>query len=289
MSKSEQKLAEEFEKFIEERKYLQNVSSRTIEWYRESFKWLNNPIPTKDDLKSLVVRMRTKGLKPTSCNNRIRAINAYLHWASGADENKKCGVGCTHLAVQRLKEEKRVLPTFSLDDVKKIIAWKPKAKLFCERRLYVLMLTLADTGCRIDELLSLKWTDVDFENLLITVNGKGAKQRVIPFSFELRKQLFKFKHEFKLVFPTRDGGKLGRRDVLRDVKRICRKLGVNPPERTLHSFRHTFAINYLRRGGSVFHLQKSLGHASLDQTREYANLLTDDLQAVHPKISLLAA
>jgi integrase/recombinase XerD len=53
--------------------------------------------------------------------------------------------------------------------------------------------------------------------------------------------------------------------------------------------RHTFAINYLRKGGSVFHLQKVLGHSSLDMTRRYANLMTADLQEMHQRVSLLAA
>lgn len=75
---------------------------------------------------------------------------------------------------------------------------------------------------------------------------------------------------------------------MRDVKLLCKKLGFAPPRRTLHAFRHTFAVNYLRRGGSVFHLQKVLGHSSLDMTRRYANLVTADLQAVHERVSLLS-
>jgi integrase/recombinase XerD len=217
--------------------------------------------------------MREKGLKPSSCNNRIRAVNAYLQWLE------------SELRIPKLKEEQRVLPTFSVEDIGKLAAWKPKH--YCERRLHTIMLTLADTGTRIDEVLSLKWTDVDYDNLLLTVTGKGSKQRKIPFSFELRKHLLRFKHEHQLVFPTRQGKKLGRRDVLRDVKRACRKLGVRAPERTLHAFRHTFAVNYLRRGGSVFHLQKCLGHSSLDMTRRYANLMTEDLQKIHQQVSLL--
>ena len=71
--------------------------------------------------------------------------------------------------------------------------------------------------------------------------------------------------------------------MARDVKLHCKKLGFEPPARTLHAFRHTFAVNYLRRGESVFHLQKVLGHSSLDMTRRYANLMTEDLQAVHQK------
>ena len=75
--------------------------------------------------------------------------------------------------------------------------------------------------------------------------------------------------------------------MLRDVKLLCRRLGFAPPARTLHAFRHTFAVNYLRRGGSVFHLQKVLGHSTLEMTRRYANLVTADLQAVHERVSLL--
>jgi integrase/recombinase XerD len=68
-----------------------------------------------------------------------------------------------------------------------------------------------------------------------------------------------------------------------------RSVGFDAPERTLHAFRHTFAINYLRKGGSVFHLQKVLGHSSLEMTRRYVNLITEDLQVIHQRVSLLAA
>lgn len=110
-------------------------------------------------------------------------------------------------------------------------------------------------------------------------------------SLELRKRLFLWQRKSEkkagLVFGTRGGTKQGRRNVLRDVKALCQEIGFEPPERTLHSFRHTFASNYLRNGGSVFHLQKCLGHSSLEMTRPYANLTTSDLQAVHEGLSLL--
>jgi len=82
---------------------------------------------------------------------------------------------------------------------------------------------------------------------------------------------------------------LGRCICLRDVKRLCVRLGFDPPRRTLHAFRHTFSVNYLRKGDLVFHLQKCLGHSSLEMSRRYANLMTEDLQAIHQEISLLAA
>jgi integrase/recombinase XerD len=150
-----------------------------------------------------------------------------------------------------------------------------------------------DTGARISEALALRVSEIDFENLLIKLDGKGRKQRIVPFSFELRKALYRHCKEFdrkpdSLLFANRTGTTLARRNVLRDVKVFCRNLGFEPPVRTLHSFRHTFAVNYLRRGGSVFHLQKVLGHSTLEMTRRYANLVTADLQAVHERVSLLS-
>jgi integrase/recombinase XerD len=67
-----------------------------------------------------------------------------------------------------------------------------------------------------------------------------------------------------LLFGTRDGRKLARNNMLRDVKRLCTRLGFNRPRRTVHATRHAFSTEYLRRGGSPFHLQKTLGQTSLE-------------------------
>lgn len=135
--------------------------------------------------------------------------------------------------------------------------------------------------------------EIDPDNLLVTPDGKGRKQRMVPFSFELRKAIFRYYREKtltpdSLLFASRTGTAVTRRNALREVKRLCKRLGFEPPARTLHSFRHTFAVNYLRKGGSVFHLQKVLGHSTLEMTRRYANLMTEDLQAVHERVSLLS-
>jgi integrase/recombinase XerD len=235
--------------------------------------------------------MREKGLKATGCNSAIRAINTYVHWVNAGPE-VKCGPSCKHPKIAQLKEPQLVLPTFSEQQVRQLVAWRPNGQ--CERRLHLLVLFLLDTGCRISEALGLRVSEVDFDNLLVTLDGKGRKQRVVPFSFELRKAMFRYCKESsrtadQLLFSNQAHKSLGRRNVLRDVKLLCRKLGFTPPSRTVHAFRHTFAVNYLRRGGSVFHLQKVLGHSTLEMTRRYANLVTQDLQAVHERVSLLSS
>jgi integrase/recombinase XerD len=280
-----------FAAFVQQRRYLENVSPSTVSWYTHAFKWLPSESPSQEELKDTVMRMRTKGLKETGCNAAIRAINAYLHWNSGSE--RKCAAGRQDLHISQLKEPQNILPTLTAEQITRLVNWRPKAKNFYQRRLHLLTLLLLDTGCRITEALTLRVRDVDMENLLITLDGKGRKQRVVPFSFALRKALHRFITEFNrkpdsLLFATRQDTRVGRMTVLRGVKLLCESLGFNPPERTLHAFRHTFAVNYLRRGGSVFHLQKVLGHSTLEMTRRYANLVTADLQAVHERVSLLA-
>jgi integrase/recombinase XerD len=268
-----------FEQFIRERQYIQNVTPATVTWYRNSLKWLASENPSQQELTDAVLQMREKGRRASGCNCTLRAINSYLRW-SGSE-----------LKVPRLKEPQLILPTFTDEQVKRIVAWKTKRK--CQKRLYALITFLLDTGCRITEALTLRVGEIDMDNLLATLDGKGRKQRIVPISFALRKTLFRHCRETNrkpdsLLFATRAETRLAHRNVLRDVKVVCHNLGFNPPARTLHAFRHTFAVNYLRRGGSVFHLQKVLGHSTLEMTRRYANLRTADLQAIHEQVSLLA-
>src|SRR6266536_3444895 len=197
-----------FSQFTRERKYLHNVSPATLEWYENSFKWLRSESPSPDELKDAVIRMRQKGLKATGCNSAIRAINAYLKWSESP------------LKIPRLKEPQLVLPTFTTAEIARLVNWKPKG--FYQRRLHLLVLILLDTGCRITEALTLRVSEVDFDNLLITLDGKGRKQRVVPFSFELRKALFRYIREYRkpdaLLLASRNETRLGRRVMLRDVK-----------------------------------------------------------------------
>jgi len=232
--------------------------------------------------------MREAGLKASSVNCHLRSINAYLHWSS-AGPDKKCGAGCQHLRVPKLKEEEYVPATYSAKQAEALIRWKPKG--YFQRRLHALVLTLLDTGTRLDEVLSLRVQDCNLDDLLLT--GKGRKQRIIPFSMELRRHLARFILDFRpqphqLIFSSKQGRKLGQRNALRDIKNLCIRLGFEAPRRSIHATRHTFAMEYVRRGGSLFHLQKVLGHTSLEMVRRYANLVTADLSAVHERFSLLS-
>jgi integrase/recombinase XerD len=267
--------------FLKERKYLLNLSERTIQWYEQSFKWLERYCPdevTQAGLTAFVVGMREKGLSASSCNNRIRAVKAYLVWAE------------LPFKLNYLKEEQKVLSILSPEDIKKLVGFRPRTA--ADKRLHTLCLLFLDTGIRLEEALGIHKEHVDLDNLLVCIRGKGNKERLVPLSFEARKLLYL--HISKAtpgnqVFSTRHGTRLSKRNVLRDFYRLCAKLGITPPPRAIHALRHTFAVNYLRNGGNLYYLSRILGHTTTRVTERYLRAVqTDDLSAVHQQRSILA-
>ncbi len=146
-----------------------------------------------------------------------------------------------------------------------------------------------DTGCRIDEILSLERSNIDFENLLVKVCGKGSKERVVPISIECRKHLYKFlkKHEYDLVFPKKNGEKQSYRTSLQLFKDLCIDLRITGVRTSWHTIRHTFASAYVRDGGNILYLQRILGHCDLSITKIYVKATSEDLSLMHKKVSLL--
>jgi integrase/recombinase XerD len=143
---------------------------------------------------------------------------------------------------------------------------------------------LLDTGLRISEALGLRKQDIDFDNLVLKVYGKGSKERLVPMSLELRKMLFRWnqKPSCDLVFATRTATKMTVRNFQRDFKELGKRLKFTWVRMSPHTCRHTFACEYLRRGGNLEFLRRILGHSSILTTQKYLRSLgVEDLQAAH--------
>jgi len=278
-----------FQDFLAQRRYLKNVTPSTIEWYETAFKALQRthgqePAVTRASLQAFVVALRQRGVKPVSCNTYIKALNAFCRWLHDEGHLKQ------PLELPVLKLEKRILQTLTDDQIQALLAVKPKT--FDQWRLHALVALLLDTGIRIDEALTLRTSNLDFHNLLVTVFGKGRKERRIPFSFELRKVLFRYQQvrerrqaRCELVFPSREGTTWDQRNSLRGLHILQDKLRL--PTFGWHRLRHTFATNYLRQGGDIVRLSMVLGHTQITTTQRYLHLLTEDLSASHQKVSIL--
>lgn len=277
-------LCELHERFLQERKYLRNVSPTTITFYQSCFKALPlNPETWKADLLAGIERLKGRGVKPRSINDYIRGNKGFLAWC------REEGIVKEPIKIAWLKEEQKVLETFSADSVRAIINWKPIGRN--QTRVCALALTALDTGLRVNELLCLTRKDMNLDSLTLLVKGKGNKERIVPMSIELRKILYRYfsRHEHSLVFCTKKGGKLTQRNVLRDFKLVCNKIGVTGVRCSFHTLRHSFAVGYLRRGGNLEFLRRILGHSSILTTQKYLRSLgVEDLQAVHNELSLLS-
>lgn len=281
-----------YEQFIREKEYLLNVSPRTVEGYKWAWKAFEPALKGKDavtkaDVLMRVAELRSQGLSTVTVNTYLRSVNAFCSWML------KEGHSSTPVKIPRLKEEYKILQTFSDEQIARLVSFR--GVTISEQRSHVLACLILDTGVRINEALSIERSpDVDLDQLLLKIRqGKGGKERVVPFSLQMRRMFFRYMERHRpeygdLLFFAGKGERMVQRNALRDFKLVCRKLGINGVRCSFHTLRHSFAVAYLRNGGDVFRLQRILGHAKLDMTRRYVNLKTEDLQAVHQKLSALA-
>jgi integrase/recombinase XerD len=152
----------------------------------------------------------------------------------------------------------------------------------------MLGIVLIDRGCRIKELLTLKRSDADFDNCIISVIGKGNKERIVPISREARGILLKHltSHNQDYVFYSKDGQRLSYANSRRDFLLLCDRL--KTPRIPFHKLRHNYAINFVRNGGDIFSLKRILGLSLLQTTMLYVNSNPEDLKLAHKKTSILS-
>ena len=272
-----------FESFIQEKHYLQNCAPSTIKYFRQCYKTFRRIVQddeiTKQTLTQFVLLARQQKMSVGCLNSYIKGINSFLDWLKANE------ITTERLRIKLLKQEKKVLRSFTSDELNRIISFKPRS--FIEKRIYTLTLALLDTGCRIDELLSLNFQQIDFDNLCVKVKGKGNKERIVPISVELRKILFRWlkSHNHLLVFAAKNGKKFNYQNAHRDFSKLLKRIRIVPIG--FHALRRTFAKNYLRQGGNLFYLKAVLGHSRLETTQAYVEVESQDLQETHTKTSLL--
>lgn len=266
--------------FILERKYLHNVSTATITWYEQAFKRFDGALESRSAVIARIGELRERGLSPVSINVHLRVINAYFRWLH--IEHKK-----ELIKLPKLKEEDKLITVLTPSDITKLLNYKPTKRSLV--RAHLAALTILDTGLRASELLSLTKQEIDFDNLVFKVIGKGGKERLIPFSVELRKKLWRYcaRSADRVVFGTQHDTEVSVRNFERDLKVLGDKIGVvklHP-----HRIRHTFAVSYLKAGGNLEYLRKILGHTQLSTTQKYLRGLgIKDLSAVHSSLSPLS-
>jgi site-specific recombinase XerD len=150
----------------------------------------------------------------------------------------------------------------------------------CDERDTAIIKTLLDTGLRASELLQLRRDSVDWITGRFSVIGKGNKERLGELDAEtlaaVRAYLDTRQDTEPTLWISADGGPLTYSGLYQMLRRRAQQAGMRQNvRRLLHSFRVTFAVNYLLGGGDLKSLAKLLGHATITMAAHYAQL-TDD-------------
>jgi len=147
------------------------------------------------------------------------------------------------------------------------------------------------TGCRVNELISIKLNDIDINLREIKVLGKGNKERIVYLGsyavnslkeyLNIRNEILKNKNN-DYLFLNHLGNKLttrGIREIIDNIlKKTCSNLKITP-----HTFRHSFATMLLNEGCDLKSVQELLGHVSLSTTSIYTHISNEELKRVYLK------
>ncbi|TGN17725.1 site-specific tyrosine recombinase XerD [Leptospira idonii] len=151
---------------------------------------------------------------------------------------------------------------------------------------------LYSSGLRISEACNLKIGDVDMENMTITVEGKGGRQRLVPFgekSLEiLKKYLTESRPEIlkkrtcEFVFVSKKGSYINRKSVWRLLNHYIKRTKIKKKV-TPHTLRHSFATHLLENHADLKSVQELLGHIDISTTQIYTHMANKTLKEVHKK------
>jgi integrase len=145
----------------------------------------------------------------------------------------------------------------------------------CNPYLKPILITALHTGMRKSEILTLRWTNVDLDNSVITIehtNTKTKTTRRIPINSVLRKLLLEQKLKSwggGFMFLSQDVKPYKSHDSLRAFERLCKKAGISGLR--FHDLRHTAATRMIEAGASIVAVSKILGHSDIKMTMRYTH------------------
>ena len=278
-----------------------NASDKTVKSYREDLtqalvfardRLQKNRVEPADWttrlLRAFVSWLHDRGYAKSTIARRLAAVRSFgkfLCRQGVLDENPARGLRGPRLD--------KVLPHFlSVADVQRLLAAPPDTD-WAGRRDRAILETLYSAGVRVSELVGLDVADVDLNDGLVTVRGKGKKERLALLGPEAvaavsrccddRAAVLKEANvESPAVFLNKDGGRLTTRSVGRLLIKYLQQAGLDP-RTTPHTLRHSFATHMLDAGADIRGVQELLGHKSLHTTQVYTHVTTQRLQESYQK------
>lgn len=249
-------------------------------------------------VKSFLLYCRTEQKNnPTSINHKLRNLRTSFNYLQEIE-----------LYTSKTNPARRIdyvkadvqIQVFSEAEIRQMLNYyrriQSREKQFYAYRDYAIIITLLGTGMRLGEMCNLRWQDIDFANNMVIVQGKMRDRRSIPMAVKLRSELLEyqayvrsvFAEPCQNVFTNADNKRLTEEAVKNIFKRLKEVMAFKSGTRlSAHTFRHTFAVNQILAGASVFVVQRLLGHSTLDMTMRYVRIFGQRLQEQNEKFNPL--
>ncbi len=278
--------------FIKHLRTERGVSEITVKNYREDFKIFLENFPNIKDtfdldgnmLQEFVIKQDEMSRSSSTILRRFSFLKNYLSFLR--DENLFEG---ELPQVDKPKSSKRLPFVLSNEEIDELLDAPDITKDSGMRDKAMLELMYA-TGLRVSELLSLQFKNVNMQNSMIKVYGKGNKERNVPVSDFALDYLRKYiegprkrnigAKKTQLIFLNRDGKEISRTYFYMQIKRYAEQKGIDSSV-SPHTLRHCFATHLLENGASLRAVQEMLGHANVATTQIYTEVSSKRIMSAY--------
>src|SRR5262249_16306903 len=248
-----------------------------------------------EDLRTHLGSLRKRGFAPTSVARRLSAIRQlyrFLYAEGRRDDDPSALIeapkrGPTLPKVLSLTQVAQLLATARANIAK---PEQPKLERLRAARLACLLEVLYATGLRVSELVSLPVSAAERTARMLTVRGKGDKERLVPLNDAAKTAMRDYltlmaeagRHQqTKWLFPSfGEAGHLTRQHFARELKELAAAAGLRPTQVSPHVLRHAFASHLLHNGADLRVVQTLLGHSDISTTQIYTHVLEERLKSL---------
>lgn len=260
--------------------------------YLESNGISKNPINISEEEIQQFIYAVSKEVNPRSQARIISGLKSFFNYLIFEDYRTDSPMEL----IETPRLGRKLPDTLSIQDIDRLIAAIDLSKEEGERNKAMLE-TLYGCGLRVSELVSLKISDLFFDEGFIKITGKGNKQRFVPIGKTTQKYMETYKNLIRTHIPiqkghedtlflNRRGKQLTRAMVFTIIKDLAVKINLNKSI-SPHTFRHSFATHLLENGADLRSIQLMLGHESITTTEIYVHLdrkhLTQIVNKFHPR------
>ena len=243
----------------------------------------------RDNLLDFLDSLRDRGMETSSIARHLTAARMYFRYLT-----MEKLIPADPTVLMDSPKLWRILPDYlSTTEVDALLAVYSARGDALEIRNRAILHLLYASGLRVSELTALKVADVDFENLLLRVHGKGSKERIVPAAPQVMKQLRHYLTGARIelteaiplspyLFVSRRGRKLDRERIWAIIKDAALQAGIDKNIHP-HTLRHSFASHLLANGADLRAIQEMLGHADIGTTELYTHIDRGRIASIHHK------